>query len=56
MSDIVLHDKMRILGQPASLAFLHLEGAPLLSEKRNEDSYIYLLFDTKCYNLDISGL
>lgn len=31
--DIVSYEKMRVLSQPPSLAFLHLEGAPFLSEK-----------------------
>lgn len=55
MSDIVFYEK-RILGQSPSLAFFHLEGAPVLSEKWNQGSYIYILFDTKCYNIDSSGL
>lgn len=55
MRDIVLYEEMRVLGQSPSLAFLYLEGAPLLSEKY-QNSYIYLLFDAKQYSPGTSGL
>ena len=54
--EIVLYEKTRALSQSPSLAFSHLHGAPLQSEKWNQDGYICVLFDSKRNNLDICGL